>query len=130
MAGYDSMKPKSRIFRRSLVNKTLLLLSVAILFLIGFSAQLALAEDAPGKKLFMEQKCNTCHSVESQQITKTMASSKASDLSDVGNKRTEEWMTKWMKKEVDIDGKKHTKGWTGKEEDLTTLVKWMATLKK
>jgi hypothetical protein len=112
------------------VNKTLLLLSVAILFLIGFSAQLALAEDAPGKKLFMEQKCNTCHSVESQQITKTMASSKASDLSDVGNKRTEEWMTKWMKKEVDIDGKKHTKGWTGKEEDLTTLVKWMATLKK
>ena len=112
------------------MNKTTLLLSIAILFLIGFSVQLAMAEDAPGKKLFLEQKCNTCHSIESQQITKTMASSKASDLSDVGNKRTEEWMTQWMKKEVDIDGKKHSKSWTGKEEDLTTLVKWMATLKK
>jgi hypothetical protein len=112
------------------MNKTILLLSVAILFLIGISAQLALADDAPGKKLFLDQKCNTCHSVESQGITKTMASSKASDLSDVGSKRTEEWLTKWMKKEQDVDGKKHSKTWSGTDADLTTLVQWMGTLKK
>jgi hypothetical protein len=108
----------------------LLLLSVVVLFLVGFSAQLLFADDDPGKKVFMDNKCSTCHSVDSQQIKKTMASSKAPDLSNVGSTRTEEWITKWLKKEEAIDGKKHPKTWTGKDEDLTTLVKWLGTLKK
>ena len=88
------------------------------------------AEDAPGKQLFMDNKCNTCHSIESQTIKKTLASSKAPDLSNVGSEQKVEWMVQFLQKKVDKNGKKHMKLWTGKEEDLKTLTEWLATLKK
>ena len=88
------------------------------------------AEEAAGKKVFMDSKCNTCHSIESQGIEKSMASSKAPDLSDVGSTRTADWISQYLQKKVDIDGKKHAKGWSGKDEDLKTVSDWLATLKK
>jgi cytochrome c551/c552 len=112
------------------MKKSAILLSILVLFLVGFCARVALADDDPGKKIFLDNKCNACHSVDSQNIKKTMESSKAPDLSNVGAEKTEEWITKWLKKEVDIDGKKHPKTWSGTDDDLTTLVKWLGTLKK
>ena len=112
------------------MKNTVVFFSILMLFLIGFCARVALADDDPGKKIFLDSKCNTCHSVESQDIKKTMASSKAPDLSNVGADHNEEWLTKWMKKEVDLEGKKHSKTWSGSDDDLAKLVKWMATLKK
>jgi cytochrome c553 len=85
---------------------------------------------ADGKTLFTDNKCNTCHSIESQDVKKTMGSSKAPDLSDVGSKRNAQWITDFLQKKVDADGKKHPKGWTGKDEDLKTLADWLASLKK
>ncbi len=88
------------------------------------------ADDAPGKKLFLANKCNTCHSIESQTIKKTLATSKAPDLSNVGSERKADWIAQFIQKKIDKDGKKHLKLWAGKEEDLKTLTEWLVTLKK
>jgi cytochrome c2 len=103
---------------------------VALAFLFVTPVVFADEAKADGKKLFTDNKCNTCHSIQSQGIEKTMASSKAPDLSDVGSTRDAEWISQFLQKKVDDDGKKHPKGWTGSEADLKTLSDWLASLKK
>ncbi len=110
-------------------NKTFQMALLALLVVSVSFVNLAQAEDPPGKKLFVTNKCNTCHSIESQGITKTLASSKAPDQSKVGSERNAEWLTKYLLKTQDLNGKKHAKAWTGKKEDLAELVKWLETLK-
>ena len=118
------------------MKRTLVLLGTATLvfaFLICF-VSIAKSDEATsesaGQKLFVAKKCNTCHSIESQKVTKKLASSKAPDLSDLGKDHDAEWITKWLNKEVDLDGKKHSSSWTGTPEDEKTLADWLATLKK
>lgn len=111
--------------------KTLFQLAFLAIVLIAIGLAIpASAEDPPGKKVFMDAKCNSCHSIESQGITKTMASAKGTDLSTIGTDRNAEWLTKYLMKEEAKEDKKHVKAWTGKKEDLDTLVKWLETLKK
>ena len=88
------------------------------------------AADEAGKKLFTDNKCNSCHSIQSQGIDKTMASSKAPDLSEVGSTRDAQWISNYLEKKADIEGKKHVKGWTGSADDLKVLSDWLSTLKK
>ncbi len=107
----------------------LIVLSVVGMVLALSLPGFAQTSDA-GKKVFTDNKCNMCHSVESQGVTKTMASSKAPDLSNAGATHDAAWFTKYLKKETDLDGKKHVKPFTGKDEDLKALVDWLATLKK
>lgn len=84
---------------------------------------LAAAEPPPdGKTVFVEQKCTKCHSAPGIKGGKA-------DLSGVGKRRAAEWMTKWLKKEEQIDGKKHKKAFTGTPLELEAVVKWLATLK-
>jgi len=85
----------------------------------------------------MAQKCNTCHSIETQQIAKTMKTVPSSmaknpppDLSNIGADKTAEWITKFLKKEETLNKQKHPKTWAGKDDELKTLVDWLATLKK
>ena len=95
-------------------------------------ASMAIAADTAvpaGQKLFMDKKCNTCHSIDSLKITKKLASSKAADLSNVGATRTAEWIAKWLNKEVDLEGKKHSAPFKGTPEEVKTLSEWLATLK-
>lgn len=116
------------------MKRTVVLLGTAIVvfaFLVAF-APIAKGDDAApsGAKLFVDKKCNTCHAIESQKIEKKMASSKAPDLSNVGATQNAEWITKWLNKEVDLEGKKHPATWSGKPEEQKALADWLATLKK
>jgi cytochrome c2 len=90
----------------------------------------ALAADDPGKGVFLAQKCNLCHSVQSASIDRTVKTSKAPDLSGVGAERTPEWIEKFLKKEEVINGKKHQKTVTASPEELAHLVKWLSGLKE
>jgi mono/diheme cytochrome c family protein len=90
----------------------------------------AAAAPADGKAVFLDAKCNMCHSIDSQAIEKKLKSGKGKDLSNVGAERDPAWLQKWIKKEVDLDGKKHEKAWKGTDAELDTLVKWLAGLKK
>lgn len=111
------------------MKKTILWGSLAILAFAFLMTPALYADDAAGKQMFLDNKCNTCHSIESKEIKKTMESSKAPDLSNVGSTRTADWIVQYLQKKADIEGKKHMKGWTGKDEDLKKLADWLATLK-
>jgi cbb3-type cytochrome oxidase cytochrome c subunit len=109
-------------------NMLKILVLLSVFALVALTLPVRAADDA-GKKLFVDNKCNSCHSVDSQGIAKTMAGSKAPDLSKVGANHDAAWFSKYLNKEVDVDGKKHVKGWTGSKEDLEALSNWLATLK-
>lgn len=92
-----------------------------------------MSSDAPqGKDLFVAMKCNMCHSIESQEVTAKTKSDKMKgpDLSNVGNEKKAEWITGWLQKKEEIDGKHHKGKFSGTDEQLKELVDWLGTLKK
>lgn len=96
----------------------------------GVIATFAVASfaDSPGQKLFMANKCNTCHTINSLHITRT-GSLHAPDLSKVGSQHDAKWFQAFLTRKESLDGKKHPKMWSGADADLTTLTNWLATLK-
>jgi len=106
------------------------LAGIAIFAFLALLGSVAKADDAANAKLFVDKKCNMCHSIESQKVEKKMASSKAPDLSDVGSTRDAAWITKWLNKEVELNAKKHMGSWNGTPEEEKTLADWLASLKK
>lgn len=104
-----------------------LLFVISIIALYGFAYSIP-SEDAPGKKVFVDNKCTMCHSVEAAQITSKKKD--ASDLSKLSADMTEEFLTKYLKKEESIDGKKHKATFKGTEEELKQMVDWLITFKE
>lgn len=91
----------------------------------------AYAEDADaGKKIFLAQKCNTCHGIEAAGIEAKIKSEKmmGPDLTKVAGERDAEWLAQYLKKEADLDGKKHSKAFTGSDEELQQLIDWFESL--
>lgn len=83
-----------------------------------------------GKDIFIENKCNKCHSIKSQGIEPTEESlkkkKKIRDLSGAGIERKSDWIKKFLKKEVaNEEGEKHKEKWKGSEEDLDIISKWL-----
>jgi cbb3-type cytochrome oxidase cytochrome c subunit len=98
-----------------------------------FMVRLAAAEDPAGKTLFLANKCNTCHSLQADGIeakVKSTAKVPPPDLSTIGDVKTADWIVKYLKKEEALNNKKHAKAWTGKDEDLMTIAKWLEGHKK
>jgi hypothetical protein len=89
------------------------------------------AGDAPGKAIFLAQKCNMCHNVPSEGIVRTTKSDKVAgpdvpgDLAD----KPASFFEQFLKKEVtNNEGEKHSKEWKGTDEELKTISAWMAGL--
>src|SRR5262245_32259631 len=89
-------------------------LRASILATIGFSFALStgggasLAADA--KAPFTSSRCVKCHSIDSEGVAATPKAGEedeVKDLSKVGSERTADWIAKFLRKEVDLDGKKH-----------------------
>lgn len=97
-----------------------------IAFILG--SGFAMADE----KLFVEElKCVKCHSVTSKEIPTTSKKdpSEISDLSETGKKNDAEWLTKYLKKEIEKDGKKHKMKFKGDEAQLKAMVAWLSSLK-
>jgi mono/diheme cytochrome c family protein len=107
-------------------------------------AGVAAAQDKPaavkdGKTLFLDNKCNGCHTIQSQAIVKKKAEDadakeeksekKPPDLSAVGLERKAPWMSKYLMKTEAIKGEKHGRKFRGTEAELATLTTWLETLK-
>jgi cytochrome c2 len=114
-----------------------ILLSVALSVLVGATIGAAsfnnLARNSDGKSIFKHKKCDKCHTVESQDIERSGAKPPGKlppDLSGVGLKHDADWIKAWLLKEKEQNGKKHLKKWTGSDDDLDTISKWLADLKK
>lgn len=88
---------------------------------------------AGGKEVFLEQRCNKCHTVTSQGIA---ADNKDPvDLSNAGS-HDAKFLAAWIKKEIDKDSLKapgtkvkHKAAWKGDDAALATLVGWLGGLK-
>jgi hypothetical protein len=98
----------------------------AIALFSGF-AYSANPEGKDGKELFVEKKCNLCHSVESAGIESKMKT--AVDLSNVGDKYDAEFLAKYLTKNETIDDKEHKVTLKGTEEEINTITEWLSSLK-
>src|SRR5271157_4169207 len=81
-----------------------------------------------GKAIFLQYKCNKCHTIESQGVErdgKPPEGKQPPDLSGVGLKHDADWLHKWLSKEVEQNGKKHIKKFTGTDDEFTTLTHWL-----
>ncbi len=97
----------------------------------------------PAKKIFLKNRCNECHSILSEKIGKKEDDNvddelteeegeeevDPPDLSDIGTKKDAEWMQKWLRKKVKLDGHKHKRRFKGSKKDLKVLTEWLETLK-
>ena len=102
----------------------------SLLSALALAADAAHAADA--KQLFEAGKCFRCHSVDSQGIAanpKAGEEDEVKDLSKVGSERTAEWIQKFLRKQEQLDGKKHKLKYRGSDADLETLATWLASLK-
>jgi mono/diheme cytochrome c family protein len=108
------------------------LLIAVTLLVVGWAATAVQAGDVPdGKTVFLENKCNTCHSVDSQEIAKKSEKMKGADLSNAGNDvKDAAWLKGFLLKENEKEGETHKKAWKGTDEQLGAIVDWLMTLKK
>jgi cytochrome c2 len=108
------------------LSALMLLVMAALWFL---PATLA-AQDPPGKTAFLENKCNVCHTIESQAIEKTSKMA-GPDLSDAGNLvESAAWLKGFLLKENETEAGKHKKTWSGTDEQLEAIIGWVMGLKK
>ena len=116
--------------------------AIALLGLVLFwaGAQTADKEKTPpGQEVFMQYKCNSCHSVDAQKIAVKKSDEEDEeaeedekqppDLSGVGLEHDAKWMSDYLLKKEKIDGKTHRKKFRGKAPELKDLTAWLSTLK-
>ncbi len=100
-----------------------------------FVGRLSAQGGADGKKIFLDNKCNACHSITALSITvkksddEEKSEKEPPDLSGVGIERNADWITKYLMKKESIKGEKHLKKFKGSEGDLAVLAQLLETLK-
>jgi len=100
--------------------------SIIILTALLFGNADAQTKEHPGKKVFVDSKCQTCHAVESHELTSK--SKKAVDLSNVGGIYRANYLEQFLLKKEKINNKMHTLAFKGSNEDLHNLAEWLQTL--
>lgn len=106
-----------------------ILLIIFIGLVFGFT-NISLQEEEPaGKKIFIVNKCGTCHAIQSEGLTTNTKLKNVPDLSDVGTRRTADFIMKFITKKEKLNNKLHMIAFKGSDEDLKTLAKWLETLK-
>ena len=110
---------------------TLFMLCTILLHVVLYSGPVAgQAGKLDGKAIFLAQKCNLCHSVPTQGIERTVKSEKMAGPDLVNVKEDAAFLTKFLHKQADLNGKKHGKAFTGSDEELGALIAWIQAQKK
>lgn len=105
------------------------------LLLTGFVGRLSAQGGTDGKKIFVDNKCNACHSITALNIAvkksadEEKSDKESPDLSGVGLERNADWLAKYLMKKESIKGEKHLKKFKGSEGDLAVLAQLLETLK-
>ncbi len=89
------------------------------------------AEEPPDgrRALFTGQKCNMCHSVPEADVV-AMAKSKKMRGPDIpAESREPDWIVRYLKREIQLNGKDHKKEFKGTEEELRAIAAWLVELK-
>lgn len=113
-----------------LIASTLLILVAVTLVLTN---TWSFADEAPGKTIFKDNKCSSCHTIKSEGIikvsTEEVKGNQPPDLSNVGSKHTGDWMCNYLLKKETLKDVKHLKKFKGSQDELEVLAKWLASLK-
>ena len=103
------------------------IIGVAILMGSAMGGSLAQGEEGSaekGKEVYTAKKCGLCHTVDGS------GGKKGGDLSDVGDKRDAEWLTKYMKDPKSLIPEAKMPAFRGTDEELQNLVAYLTSLKK
>jgi mono/diheme cytochrome c family protein len=112
------------------IGFTVSVIVVVVLLAVLYSGPAAGQAKLDGKAIFLAQKCNMCHSVSTAGIAATTKSEKMKGPDLVNSKRDAKVLTDYLRKKFDVNGKKHTKAFTGSDEELGALVAWIQAQKK
>ena len=104
-----------------------MLFSFAAVILVGFAFSFGQDAVPAGQKVFVDNKCQMCHSVESAGLTSK--NKKAVDLSNVGSTYKADFLSKWLNKEAKIKDNVHKATFKGDAKNLNDLTAWLETLK-
>jgi mono/diheme cytochrome c family protein len=85
---------------------------------------------ASGKQIFPSGNCNMCHSVPTAGVERKVKSDKVAGPDLVHFELEPTQIQRFLRKEPEIDGKKHGKAFTGTDEDLGALVQWILSQKQ
>lgn len=99
----------------------------AIVALFAFAFSFSQDQDLDGKQIFIDAKCNNCHTVTSVEITSKKDD--ATDLSNAGTVGDAALMKSFLLKEAKINDQEHKMKFKGSVEELDALVNWLLTLK-
>ena len=109
---------------KNLLIYFIFIFSVVLLF--GFAYSFG-ADEPDAKKIFVEKKCNSCHSVEAAGIESKKKN--ADDLSKVGDSNKAEFLEKYLTKKEKMNDKEHKTAFKGTDEELKAISKWLGSLK-
>jgi cytochrome c2 len=109
--------------------KHILILLIGTVVLMGsaMSGSLAQAQEGSvekGKEVFSAKKCAICHKVNG------VGGKMGPDLSDIGDKKDSEWLTKFLKDPKSLMPEAKMPAFKGSDQELQDLVAYLMSLKK
>jgi cytochrome c5 len=111
------------------IGFTLSVLIAVVLLAILYSGPASGA--APdGKTLFLAQKCNMCHNVPAAGIERTVKSEKMAGPDLVNLKVEAATLAKVLRRQEEVNGKKHPKELKGSDEEVNSVITWILSQKK
>ena len=87
------------------------------------------AADDKNLKLFVASKCSNCHSIEKLGVERKLPSEKTKGRDLGASERDATWITEWVLKEIELDGKSHLSTYKGTKKNLEKLAQWLVGLK-
>jgi hypothetical protein len=99
----------------------------AIVALFAFAFSFSQDQELNGKQIFIDGKCNNCHTVNSIEITSKKDD--AVDLSNAGSVDDAQLIKSYLLKETKINDNDHKMKFKGSDAELDTLAEWLASLK-
>ena len=105
-------------------------LSMVVLACFAGAPSGALEDEAAGKQLFVDQKCDRCHSVTSLEIEAKIKGAMSGPALDESAEREATWIRDYLTGEQKNDGKAHRAAWKGSEEELDRLVAFLVALRE
>ncbi len=111
---------------KSLLSYILFIFSIVALFGLTFS--IAQDNGNTGKKVFIDKKCGSCHSVKAEGLESKKKD--AVDLSTTGDKNKADFLKQYLTKKAKIKDADHKTAFKGTDEELNNLTKWLGSLKE
>lgn len=107
---------------------SIVLLATAAIFLFGAAS--SKFDEPAGQKVFVDQKCMTCHSVEPANLISKSTKKDIPDLSKIEGELDADFLKLYLMKKEKLHDKDHPMAFKGSEDDLASIVDWIIELNK